>query len=216
MSWSAASLENFSLLDRRAFKASVFEAQSASMASAVDKLSVARRTIPPYRSGWAGASISERAPWPADAHLIASKEAIPRQQPTGFQAMNTHTSHATVPRLGDTPYYAFAPPSPPVFEAAPRGLGSPEIRKTQVDEEMWRVRAFEWKMQKNAFNNDVSAALRTSVRVQCKLGYIPKGVDPARVSENVRAALTDADTIGPAYVPRRPPLGLTDALPMYS
>jgi len=208
-------LDPVSVGERRAFMAQVFESQSQSMASAVDKLSIARRTIPPYASEWGGASISEHGPIPTDLHLMESKHAIVKQQPTGFHESITNTSHMSVPRLGRKPYYAFELTQPKVFEAAPQGLGSPEIRKTQIDEEMWRARAFEWKMQKNAFNNEVSAALRTSVRTQCKLAYVPKGIDPARVSANVRAALQDADTTGPAFVAHRPPLSLADALPMY-
>ena len=208
------SLDNVSVGERRAFMANVFEVQSASMASAVDKLTLARRTIPPYVSDWGGASISEHGPIPTDLHLMESKHILLKREPAGLQGI-TNTSHTALPRDGRKPYYAFELTQPKVFEAAPQGLGSPETRKTQIDEELWRARAFEWKMQKNAFNNDVTSALRTSVRVQCKLAYVPKGVDPARVSENVRAALTDAETIGPAFVPRRSPLGKSNALPMY-
>ena len=114
------SLDNVSVGERRAFMANVFEVQSASMASAVDKLTLARRTIPPYVSDWGGASISEHGPIPTDLHLMESKHILLKREPAGFQGI-TNTSHTALPRDGRKPYYAFELTQPKVFEAAPRG-----------------------------------------------------------------------------------------------
>ena len=80
---------------------------------------------------------------------------------------------------------------------------------------MYRAQYMEWTLQKNAFNPDIAAAMRTNVKKQASLTMVAPGdaVDPARSSENVKAALSHSDITGPAHAYVKPKLTLRDALP---
>jgi len=164
-----------SIKEQRMAMAAKFETTQRAMSTTVDDLALARRSAVPYPSSWTGGSISETGPIPCDGHLLPSSYVIaPRSSKTIFKK-------APVRNI-----------KPPPSDGGPSGLPR--------DEEMERTRYMEWTLQKNAFNPDIAAALRTNVNKQAKLQLLDPMLnqDPARTSENVRAALCHSDTTGPA------------------
>ena len=86
-----------------------------------------------------------------------------------------------------------------MFAASTTEAPAPTPARALPDEEMWRTQYQEWTLQKNAFNPDIAAAMRTNVKKQAKLMVVDPALnqDPARTSENVKAALSHSDTTGP-------------------
>jgi len=197
---------SMTLKERRAFMAKKFEATQNEMSDYVDQCSVARRAPVPYPSTWKGTSVSEHGPIPTDAHLIPSNLVIFKKQPPSFQG-NTDTSGA-VSKLGGLPYASFRKEEGSVFTetaaSSTSATAAAATTKIPINEEMWRTQYQEWTLQKNAYNPDIAAAMRTNVRKQASLMVVDPELsqDPARSSENVKAALTHAEETGPA--PPRP------------
>ena len=273
MTAQAMALQGCTLEERRAYMAKTFERTQGAMASAIDKLSLAKRTIPPYASTYMGASVSEHGPIPTDMHLIESGLLIVKADPPPFKS--TAKIDGGAAKLGGKPWASFEVSQPAIFtpEQGDGQLGTPAARKAKVDEEMWRVRTLEWTLQKNAFNTDVAANLRTNVAKQCKvrtsrrttiaplpsrllselltasrqssrhalrldtlryppmpsrlpartshlpsptalqLAYVEKPTDAARLSVNVRAALTDSQVTGPTILGPRPRITPSQCMP---
>jgi len=205
-----------SLKEKRAIMAAKFEKTQRGMATAVDDLRGARRSVVPYASTWQGESISEHGPIPTDRHLIPSTQVIETSGPSIFKSIGSQGSPL---HLSDKPWATYHKPEPVVFEKpfAGSSFEAPSKPKVAIDEEMWRTRYQEWTLQKNAFNPDIAAAMRTNVRKQAALSVVDPAlaVDPARTSENVKAALSSSESTGPAYLPPKSKLGLGDYLPTH-
>jgi len=187
--------------EKRQYMAKTFADTQMAMSKTVDQLSLARRTAVPFASTWEGSSISEHGPIPTDAHLIPSKHVIVKPELPSFKIM---ASDREANKLGGKPWASYVTPQPPVFnEPSSSGdaVAPPEKPKRVMDEEMWRAQYQEWTLQKNAFNPDIAAAMRTNVRKQASLTMVDpeSSQDPARSSENVKAALSDSQITGPAF-----------------
>jgi hypothetical protein len=236
-----------SIVDERRAKrtamAKVFADSQAEMASAVDDLMLTRRSAVPFRSEVVLHSV--RNPIPADAHLIPSKDVMPKQRLPNFEM---DRSRSTIKASGK-PWASYEKPSPDVTVQLPMNMTTleppPPPATAGLDEEMWRTQYQEWTLQKNAYNPDVAAAMRfasypmlgvchapphnpprtrcrpkavraasrpqvahlqrhhpcrTNVRKQAALSMVDPALsqDPARTSENVKAALADLEVTGPA------------------
>ena len=193
---------------KRHAMAAKFEKTQRSMSNTVDTLAVERRGAVPFDSTWNGTSISVSGPIPTDDHLIPSNFVITKADAVNFQARNTGP---TAPLgLSGKPWATYSKPEPVIFNpsASASAAAAPPQPKRQMDEEMWRTQYQEWTLQKNAFNPDIAAAMRTNVRKQASLQMVdPTGaVDPARSSENVKAALSHSDITGPAHAYVKPKL----------
>jgi len=195
---------NLSQKEKRAYMAKVFEKTQRDMSSTVDELSLAKRTPVPYPSTYAGMPVAETGPIPVDAHLIPSGMTVVKAQPQDFENDDDEFEQLG---LSGKPWASYQKAEPSIFTASTvneSSSTSPAARKrTTEEEEMWRAQYLEWTLQKNAFNPDIAAALRTNVRKQANLSIPPldKPQDPARTSENVRAALAHSEITGPAAIP---------------
>jgi len=198
--WGAASALKGQ--ERRKAMADILAKTQQEMSSTVDLLGITHRSAVPYASTWEGHSVSESGPIPTDAHLVPSGTTVVMAKPPDFQALDD--DHEIL-GLSGHPYAMYAKPQDAIFTAKPLD-GDPikPVRvRTKDEEEMWRAQFMEWTLQKNAFNPDIAAAQRTNVRKAAELSAPPlnKPQDPARTSENVRAALSDSSITGRA--PRR-------------
>eukprot|EP00325_Prymnesiales_sp_UTEX-LB-985_P006667 CAMPEP_0174701118 /NCGR_PEP_ID=MMETSP1094-20130205/5859_1 /TAXON_ID=156173 /ORGANISM="Chrysochromulina brevifilum, Strain UTEX LB 985" /LENGTH=216 /DNA_ID=CAMNT_0015898717 /DNA_START=32 /DNA_END=682 /DNA_ORIENTATION=+ len=190
--------------DKRAYMAKVFEKTQRDMSSIVDDLSLAKRSPVPYPSTYKGNHVAETGPIPVDAHLIPSGMTTVKSAPHDFEVDDLEFEQLG---LSGKPWASYLKAEPSIFTPSAgnqRSSASPAARKrTTEEEEMWRAQYLEWTLQKNAFNPDIAAALRTNVRKQASLSIPPldKVQDPARTSENVRAALAHSEITGPAILP---------------
>ena len=201
--------------EKRKYMAKQFEVTQHAMSSTVDELSLMRRTAVPYPSTWQGASVAEHGPIPTDAHLIPSNMVITKPELPSFKV----AASAESSKLGGKPWASFELSQPIVFvepSAAVADDAAAEKPKPKMDEEMWRAQYLEWTLQKNAYNPDIAASMRTNVRKQASLTMVDPGaaVDPARSSENVKAALTHSDDNPMAPPQPKTKLTLANVLPM--
>jgi len=190
--------------EKRAYMASIFEKSQRAMAMAVDDVMLAKRSAVPYPSTFTGKSVSDTGPIPTDAHLIPSGFTVVKSDPGDFEVADGDHEQLG---LGGKPWASYTLTQPSVYaRKLPDGAYAarkPERTRTVAEEEMWRARYGEWTLQKNAFNPDIAAALRTNVRKQANLSIpaLDKPQDPARTSENVRAALSHSEITGPVLLP---------------
>jgi len=198
--------EGLSVKEKRAYMAKVFEQTQRSMSSTVDELSLAKRSAVPYPSTYTGRPVADTGPIPIDSHLIASGMTVVKAPPQDFENEDNEFDRLG---LGGKPWASYLKTEPSIFTSAAANQGTlpePSRTRTAEEEEMWRARYLEWTLQKNAFNPDIAASLRTNVRKQASLTIPPldKPQDPARTSENVRAALAHSEITGPALLPPKP------------
>jgi len=199
--------------EKRQYMADVFSKTQQAMSSTVDLLGLERRRAVPYASTWEGASISEHGPIPTDAHLIPSNMVIVKPELPNFKVPAGATG--AISKLGGKPWASYEVSRPEVFQQTSGVEPPPPAHKPKMDEEMYRAQYMEWTLQKNAFNPDIAAAMRTNVKKQASLTMVDpaSSVDPARSSENVKAALSHSDVTGPAHGFVKSKLTLKDALP---
>lgn len=180
----------------------------------VDAVSLALRAAVPYPSTYTGPSIAESGPIPTDSHLVPSGKTI-MKKPLAPYAVDDE-DHEILGLCGK-PWASYKLPQEQVFiPKPPAGVDPTPVRaRTKEEEEMWKAQYMEWTLQKNAFNPDIAAALRTNVRKQKSLMAPPlnKPQDPARTSENVRAALSDSSITGPVPTRKKMPVDLACAWP---
>ena len=135
-------------------------------------------------------------PVPSDDHLVPSGNVVQLSPPVDFSALDE--PHEIL-GLSGKPYASYRATRPDIFvpKADPSSFAQPAPPKmrTKEEEEMWRAQYMEWTLQKNAYNPDIAAGMRTNVRKQASLTVPPvdKPQDPARTSENVRAALSHSE-----------------------
>ena len=147
------------------------------MSDVVDELVLKRRSAVPYHGGTEIHDV--RNPIPEDAHLIPSKDLVipaPLPQFGGFVVEGTKKTGAP----SGKPWATYERPSPEVYAHIPENSSTESVPvppKPQMDEEMWRTQYLEWTLQKNAYNPDIAAALRTNVRKQ--VGAHSDGARPA-------------------------------------
>ena len=151
-----------------------------------------RRRCPSHRRG-EGKSIAEHGPIPTDAHLIppTSSSSSPSSPPS-----RRLERHAETLGLSGKPWYAYRKPEPRIFSGASTSAATSTADasappKVPFNEEMFRTQYMEWTLQKNAYNPDIAAAMRTNVRKQASLSTVDPTTmqqDPARSSEHVKAA----------------------------
>jgi len=194
--------EGMSAKEKRFAMAAKFEATQRSMSTTVDHVALARRAPVPFDSTWTGESISMTGPIPTDNHLIPSNMVIHKAAASIFKSGD---SGAKPLHLSGKPWATYSKPEPSVFDPSASDATSaaappPPKPASAIEEEMWRTQYQEWTLQKNAFNPDIAAAMRTNVRKQAALSMVDPAMaqDPARTSENVKAALSHSDTTGPA------------------
>jgi len=194
--------------------ASIFAKTQKEMSEVVDDLTIIRRSAVPYQSS--AIVFDVRNPIPEDAHLIPSKEVIVKHKMPNFVVESSTTSlHAS-----GKPWASYERPMPDVMEGMPANTTKepppPPPGPPAPDEEMWRTQYLEWTLQKNAYNPDVAAQLRTNVRKQAALSMVDPAlaIDPARTSENVKAALADSEVTGPAPPVVKPKLTLENVFPL--
>ena len=203
---------------KRIAMAKVFADTQQSMASTVDLLALKKKSAIPYPSTWEGESISKTGPVPTDAHLIPSGYLVIMGKRGGFKK---YMEGGKPMGLSGTPYYAYAPPQPDVFKpgasSEPFYVEPEEKRRTGEEQEIWRTRFQEWTLQKNAYNPDIAAAMRTNVKKQAEMSLVEtdKEPDPARTSENVRLALSFSEMTGPAPPRPKKRLEMSAYLPTY-
>lgn len=188
--------------EKRLHMAKLFERTQNAMSETVDDVGLETRRAVPFPSTWEGASISEHGPIPTDAHLIESKLVIFRGAPKSFKG--TESSGKPL-HLSGIPWASYNKPTPSVFAPSASSSVTPVAPEIPFNEEMFRTQYMEWTLQKNAYNPDIAAAMRTNVRKQASLSMVDPSemfVDPARSSANVKAALTFAEE-GAVY-PARP------------
>lgn len=184
---------------KRQYMAKLFADTQMAMSETVDQLGLERRRAVPFASTWEGASIAEHGPIPTDVHLIPSNMVIMKPELPDFQV--PEGTEGSVSKLGGKPWASYEVSQPAIFEHTTPVEPPPPPHKPKQDEEMWRAQYQEWTLQKNAYNPDIAAALRTNVRKQASLQMVDAAtaVDPARTSENVKAALSHSDITGPAH-----------------
>ena len=190
--------EGLSADQRRKYMAEVFAKTQNEMSMTVDTVGIETRRAVPYPSFFTGKSVAETGPIPTDAHLIPSgKTTVRKPLPTFALAEDSDEPL----RLSGQPWASYSKPQDTIFLSKPEPVAAAPPRKTRTtaEEEMWRTQYQEWTLQKNAFNPDIAAGLRTNVRKQASLSVPPldKPQDPARTSENVRAALSHSEITGP-------------------
>jgi len=202
---------------KRQAMAKRFEMTQRAMSDTVDQVALMKRSAVPYASTWTGKSVSESGPIPTDHHLIPSNMVIMKSDPPMFKERATTGSVASI---SGKPWASFKKSEPAVFEtnfaaadSSAAAAGGPP--KPKYDEEMWRAQYQEWTLQKNAFNPDIAAAMRTNVRKMANLAVPTGAVDPARTSENVKMALQCSDVTGPAVPMGKSKLTAANALPFF-
>jgi len=197
-------------------KAIQLEQIQRQMSETVDAVGIAKRAAVPYPSTYTGTSVADTGPIPTDGHLVPSGNTVMMTPPADF---SVDDQDHDILGLSGSPYAMYSKGSTSVFTGKPpAGTPIQPVRaRTSDEEEMWIAQAKEWVLQKNAYNPDIAAAQRTNVRKSAQLAAPPldKPQDPARTSENVRAALSDSSVTGAA--PTRPKQKLTarDAFPTY-
>jgi hypothetical protein len=212
--------QGMSAKEKRLYMAKVFEVTQNAMSQTVDDVGLERRRAVPFPSTWKGKSIAEHGPIPTDAHLIPSNLVIVKPELSSFKE---DASGAGKPLgLSGKPWYAYRKPEPPIFQGSAAGdagageAASSSAPKVPFNEEMYRTQHMEWTLQKNAYNPDIAAAMRTNVRKQASLSTVDPSTltqDPARSSENVKAALTYSEHVsGPSTMPKVK-LGLSNVYP---
>ena len=190
-----------SAAERRQFMANTFSITQNEMSELTDQVVLTKRSAVPYPSTWKGQSIAYFGPVPADDHLVPSGNVVKLSDPVDFSALDE--PHEIL-GLSGKPYASYRKVQPKIFEKQPDRLlfAKPSARKTRTtaEEEMWRAQFMEWTLQKNAYNPDIAAGMRTNVRKQASLTVPPidKPQDPARTSENVKAALSHSEITGAA------------------
>lgn len=182
------------------------------MSQVVDELEIVRRSAVPYQSNEAEQDV--RNPIPTDVHLIPSGELA--KKPTYPDFIREH--HTAPVHDTGKPWAAYERPNPEVFSSMPNCFtttAEPEPEPRMLDEEMWRTQYIEWTLQKNAYNPNIAAELRTNVRKQAALSMVDPSLtqDPARTSENIKSILTDSEVIGPAPKVYKPKLTLDNVFP---
>ena len=188
---------HLSVQEKRKFMAAVLAETQREMSVAVDLLGIATRSAVPYPSTWTGKAISMTGPIPQDLHLVPSGTTIMMSAPPDFKAMDG--GHEIL-GLSGKPYAGYTKPHESIFLAKQPPV--PPVKKvrqrTDEEVELWKAQFNEWTLQKNSYNPDIAAATRTNVRKAASLMAPPldKPSDPARTSENVRAALSDSSVTG--------------------
>ena len=152
------------------------------MSEVVDELVLKRRSAVPYHGGTEVFDV--RNPIPEDAHLIPSNDlVIPAALPQ-FDGFVVDSSKKKGPT--EKPWATYEKPSPAITAQIPANSSTEAApappAKPQMDEEMWRTQYLEWTLQKNAYNPDIAAALRTNVRKQVQ----PWGARALRVPHPAR------------------------------
>lgn len=201
---------------KRMAMAATFANTQRQMSDRCDEVAQWRRSAVPYPSTWTGTSVADTGPIPTDNHLIPSNFIVFKAEPTKFKPDDSKGGDAL--HLGGLPWASYTTPQPEVFSGPPAETAPPPPGPPApvYDQELQRARGMEWTLQKNAFNPDIAAAMRTNVRKMAAMSTMVPGQaqDPARTSENVKAALTHSDVTGPAYVKPKAKLGLANALPL--
>ena len=102
-------------------------------------------------------------PVPADDHLVPSGNVV--KPPIPSTSLSTSRE---ILGLSSKPYASYRKLQPNIFEKQPDRLlfTKPSARKirTTAEEEMWRAQFMEWTLQKNAYNPDIAASMRTNVQ----------------------------------------------------
>jgi len=200
--------------EKRLAMAKKFEITQVGMSQVVDDIGIARRSAVPFASTWQGQSISTTGPVPTDNHLIPSNMVIFKSEPPSFKGDRSST-HANL-NLSGKPWACYEKSTPAVFVPPDTVEPPPRQQPRKMDEEMFRTQYQEWVLQKNAFNPDIAAAMRTNVRKMASLSVVDPATsqDPARSSENVRAALLNSDVTGAAAPEPRKKITPGNTLPM--
>ena len=206
--------DGLSAKDKRIFMAKVFEKTQNTMSKTVDDIGLATRAPVPYPSKWeAKYDVAERGPIPTDAHLIPSNMVVIKPDPPVFVPSDEGSEPL---HLSGKPFYAYRKPTPSIFPEARETAPPAAAHKPKIDREMWLAQYMEWTLQKNAYNPDIAAQMRTNVRKQASLSMIdPSDIeqDPARTSENVKAALTFNENQVGAYSAPKEKLALHNVFP---
>ena len=203
---------------KRQAMAQKFEVTQRQMSSYVDDLALMRRSAVPYSSSWEGESISKAGPIPTDGHLIPSNMVIYRKKPAAYKAFNDGLTKPL--HLSGQPWATYNKPDLPIYNkpSAPSDEApAPAAPKSTFDADLFRAQSMEWTLQKNAFNPDIAAAMRTNVRKMAALSTVDPSTmqpDPARSSENVKAALSCSDVTGPAGPVKLKQLASHNVFPM--
>lgn len=183
--------------DKRQAMAKVFMEVQTATSKLVDDVSMEKRRPVPYATTYKGPEPST-GPVPRDAHLIPSERTTLKRAPIDFSSGygDAYDAEVRATRSSGAPYAFYQLPQHSIFakSAGETAEPTPVQKRTAEQEEMWRAQYMEWVLQKNAFNPDIAASLRTNVRKQASLCAPPlnKPQDPARTSENVKLALTDS------------------------
>ncbi len=203
--------------EKRNAMAKVFEVTQREMSHVVDECLLARRGAVPFTSQYEGKSVLS-GPIPKDAHLVPSKEVIVKPELPVFHVLEGASLGAST----EVPWASYHKPQPSVFNEAPApatdgetgAVPADERAAPAADEELWRAQYMEWTLQKNAYNPDIAAQMRTNVRKQASLSMVDPTLsqDPARTSENVKAALSHSQ--GPVTrAPAKTKLDMSNYLP---
>jgi len=186
------------------------------MSEITDNIAIETRRSVPYPSTYDGPRVCDLGPVPSDDHLVPSQHVRIRKPPPDFMDLDDEHEHlgisgkayAMVPTFGDSIFIPKPLPGDPK---------KPVRQRSSEEKEMWKAQQNEWELQKNAFNPDIAAAQRTNVRKAAEMTVPPvdKPQDPARASENVRAALSDSSITGPAPRRSKMPLRFNDVYPAH-
>ena len=206
--------DGLSAKDKRIFMAKVFETTQRAMSQTVDDVGLATRAPVPYPSTWEGKyDVAERGPIPTDAHLIESKLVVVKPELPVFVPSD---EGAEPLHLSGTPFAAYKKSTPSIFPAARETVQPPEEHKPAFDMAMWFAQYQEWNLQKNAYNPDIAAQMRTTVRKNAAMSMVDPSdfePDPARSSENVKAALTFNEKAVGLYSAPKEKLALHNVFP---
>lgn len=206
--------------EKRFHMAKVFTETQMAMSKTVDDVALSKRAAVPFESRYTGgAQVS--GPIPKDAHLQPSRDIILKPELPGFKIVDGVSLGASTER----PWASYEKPTPSIFgesasDAVHRTVdaaAAPAVA-TATDteaEDMWRAQYMEWTLQKNAYNPDIAAHMRTNVRKQAALSMVAakSAQDPARTSENVRLALSHSEITGPSTTRAKGKLDLSNCFP---
>lgn len=200
--------------EKRNAMAKVFATTQTEMSNAVDELTLVRRRPAPYVNPDPPPVV--RGPFPTDDHLVPSGELAPKPYRPNFRlppggSMVTNSTEKK-------PWSTFEKAEPVIFDSTMRGEApDPNASRPplKLDEEMWRTRYNEWNLQKNAYNPDIAAQMRTNVRKAAALTMVDPfaNQDPARTSENVRMALEHSCITGDVELPPKPKVTVNNVFP---
>ena len=201
------------LIAKRKEMAEVFVKTQNRMSSTCDELDQLTRAPIPYVSKFEGDCEIE-TPYPRDGHMVRTSEVVKKRPLKPFDARAVPFTEVT----GGKPWYTHTHTYPTIFDPHAVHAEKKEVAgSSAMDMEMWRTRHNEWTLQKNAYNPDIAAAMRTNVKKQAEMSLVEtdKEPDPARTSENVRLALSFSEMTGPAPPRPKKRLEMSAYLPTY-